>query len=303
MTDPDVNNIFFTTIIKKAIVIEPNKQNQNLRAEIDRLVKEEFEGKCIEEGYVSPGTLQITKRSLLQLVPNNFSGSMYTNVRMKAKICKPVKGNVVECEVEKINKMGLLAIYPPLSVIIPRSFHPNKDAFKDIEIGDKIKVEVIGTRFEINWDHIDVIARLYNPSKSDFKKKKTDIKIIESTGPQVDLLEDMSDISDLDDDGSDVAINEDEIIDDDTATIDEEELVIDEDDDILEDVDDDLIDEDIIDEDDMDELEMAGGNDSDMDEYKDNDNDEAELDEDEDEDEDDEDDLEDNDYGDEDEDA
>jgi len=198
MTD----NIYFTSIIKKSIIIEPKKQHVPLQDTIHSLIKQEFEGKCIEEGFIKSGSTHIIKRSLLKTVPNNFGANMYVDVRFKAEVCRPVKGNIIECTVEKINKMGLLATSGPLSVVIPRNFHSNKDAFKDIDIKSVIQIEVIGSRFEINWDHIDVIAKLYSHDNPKLKKKKTtntntdEIKVIDTPDDDdagVDLLDTVSD--------------------------------------------------------------------------------------------------------------
>jgi len=215
MTD----NIYFTSIIKKSIIIEPKKQNTQLHDTIHQLVKQEFEGKCIEEGFVKLGSTHITKRSLLKTVPNNFGANMYVDVRIKADICRPVKGNVIECTVEKINKMGLMAIAGPLSIVVPRNFHSNKDAFKDIDIKSVIQIEVIGARYEINWDHIDVIAKLYDNQKQKKKKMSTTdtIKIIETDEPDVDVLETLSD------GGEEEEV--DEVVDDDVDEIIDEEQV------------------------------------------------------------------------------
>ena len=191
MTD----NIYFISVIKKSIIIEPKKQTVPLQDTIHNLIKQEFEGKCIEEGYVKPGSTHIIKRSLLKTVANNFGANMYVDARIKAEICRPVKGNIIECTVEKINKMGLLATTGPLSIVIPRNFHSNKDAFKDIDIKSVIHVEVVGARFEINWDHIDVIAKLYDNQKN--KKKKMpindEIKIIDTPNSDIDVLDTLSD--------------------------------------------------------------------------------------------------------------
>ena len=219
----DLHKIYFTTIIKKTIVLEPNYHSGNINDNILKKIKDEFEAKCIEEGYVKEDSCKITKRSLLKLVPNVLNGYMYTDVRIKADICLPIKGNIIDCKVEKINKMGLISTEGPLSIVVPRSFHKDKDAFKDIEIGSAIVIEVIGARFDINWDHIDVISKLYNPNQQ--KKKKIDMKIIE-TGDNTDLLEEMSDNEDTlyEENGDE---EEDDILDDvevlDEGTIDEEE--------------------------------------------------------------------------------
>jgi DNA-directed RNA polymerase subunit E'/Rpb7 len=238
----ELNNIYFTTIIKKSIILDATQQSGDINDNILKIVKKEYEGKCIVEGYVKPDSCIVTKRSLLKLVPNILSGTMYTDLRIKADICLPVKGNVLNCTVDKINKMGLLAKEGPLIIAVPRSFHKDKDVFKDIQVGSKIKIEIIDSRFEINWDHIDVIAQLYDPTKH--KKKKSDIKIIQSDENSVDLLaenepETVEVPEEGEGDGAD-EIGADEIEDEEIEEIEDLDEDLAEDDDILEDdVDDD----------------------------------------------------------------
>jgi len=212
--------------------LNPKKQNSNLHDTIHNLIKQDFEGKCIEEGYIKPGSSHITKRSLLKIVPNTFGANMYVDVRIKVEICHPVKGNIIECTIEKINKMGLMAVAGPLSIVIPRNFHSNKDAFKDIDIKSVIQIEIIGARYEINWDHIDVIAKLYD----NHKKKKTvgihnaddELKIIETDEPVVDVLENLSDtegtIEEVEDIEEDYNGEDDEIIDEVDDAADDEDV-------------------------------------------------------------------------------
>lgn len=247
----ELSDIYFTSIIKKTIFLQPEEIKGDINDNILKIVKKEYEGKCIEEGYVKPDSCQVTRRSLLKLVPNILSGAMYSDVRIKADICLPVKGNVFSCKIEKINKMGLMAEEGPLSIVIPRSFHKDKDVFKDMELGDTIQVEVIASRFDINWEHVDVIAQLYDPNKPK-KAKVKEMKIIETENP-TDILEELSDNEEdvLQEEGDELDDDEDNVLDDDNTL--DDETVVDEDD---EEEDEEIL----LDEDDLDEEgNMMGG--------------------------------------------
>jgi hypothetical protein len=68
-----------------------------------------------------------------------------------------------------MNKLGLLAELGPLMIIVPKEIHSNKDAFKDIKIGDEIELLIIGKTFELNSKKISVYARLSTAGASKIK--------------------------------------------------------------------------------------------------------------------------------------
>lgn len=77
-----------------------------------------------------------------------------------SKICNIPVNSVVKAPIIKMNKLGLLAELGPLMIIVPKEIHSNKDAFKDIKIGDEIELLIIGKTFELNSKKISVYARL-----------------------------------------------------------------------------------------------------------------------------------------------
>jgi len=76
------------------------------------------------------------------------------------KICNIPVNSVVKAPIIKMNKLGLLAELGPLMIIVPKEIHSNKDAFKDIKIGDEIELLIIGKTFELNSKKISVYAKL-----------------------------------------------------------------------------------------------------------------------------------------------
>ena len=58
------NDIYFYTQIKKRVSLNPRYLDENFPAYIEKIVKNNVEGKCIKEGYVVPNTVIILKRSI-----------------------------------------------------------------------------------------------------------------------------------------------------------------------------------------------------------------------------------------------
>jgi DNA-directed RNA polymerase subunit E'/Rpb7 len=127
---------------------------------IEKIVKNNVEGRCIREGYVVPGTTIVLERSMGNLNNNQFNGNIIYDVKIGVKICNIPINSVVKAPIIKMNKLGLLAEMGPLMIIVPKEIHTNKDAFKDIKIGDEIELLIIGKTFELNSKKISVYARL-----------------------------------------------------------------------------------------------------------------------------------------------
>jgi DNA-directed RNA polymerase subunit E'/Rpb7 len=127
---------------------------------IEKIVKNNVEGRCIREGYVVPGTTFVLERSMGNLNNNQFNGNIIYDVKIGVKICNIPVNSVVKAPIIKMNKLGLLAELGPLMIIVPKEIHSNKDAFKDIKIGDEIELLIIGKTFELNSKKISVYARL-----------------------------------------------------------------------------------------------------------------------------------------------
>jgi DNA-directed RNA polymerase subunit E'/Rpb7 len=136
---------------------------------IEKIVKNNVEGKCIREGYVVPGTTIVLERSMGNLNNNQFNGNIIYDVKIGVKICNIPVNSVVKAPIIKMNKLGLLAELGPLMIIVPKEIHNNKDAFKDIKIGDEIELLIIGKTFELNSKKISVYARLSSSGSQKMK--------------------------------------------------------------------------------------------------------------------------------------
>ena len=154
------NDIYFHTQINRRVSLNPRFLNVDFVKYIEKIVKNNVEGRCIREGYVVPGTTIVLERSMGNLNNNQFNGNIIYDVKIGVKICNIPVNSVVKAPIIKMNKLGLLAELGPLMIIVPKEIHSNKDAFKDIKIGDEIELLIIGKTFELNSKKISVYARL-----------------------------------------------------------------------------------------------------------------------------------------------
>lgn len=113
-------------------------------------LKERLEQRCSPHGYVLPGTLDILTRSTGMVDSGRFSGDWAFLVKAKGSVLNPPEGSLVEVEVLKSNKMGVYAVYEnAIRLMVPRDLHLGDEEFDALKVGDRIKVEIQKSRFQL----------------------------------------------------------------------------------------------------------------------------------------------------------
>jgi hypothetical protein len=113
-------------------------------------LKERLEQRCSPHGYVLPGSLEILTRSTGMVDSGRFSGDWAFLVKAKGRVLHPPEGTMVEVEVLKSNKMGIYAVYEnAIRLMVPRDLHLGDEEFDALKVGDRIKVEIQKSRFQL----------------------------------------------------------------------------------------------------------------------------------------------------------
>lgn len=166
-----MDNIFFNCVLTKKIIVESKYLNENIDEYINKSLKTKTEAICINEGYIKNDSIKILKKSVGILFGSRFTGDITYNVAYTADICNPVIGNVIDCKVKFINKLGILGNNGPIVIIISKQFHINDEYFNKIKENDIIKIEVIAKKFSINDVEIKVVGRIWNENINTINKK------------------------------------------------------------------------------------------------------------------------------------
>jgi DNA-directed RNA polymerase subunit E'/Rpb7 len=228
-----MDNIYFNCVLTKKIIVKSKFLNGNVDEYIEDYLKKSIEGLCINEGYVKEGTLKILKKSVGKLSGSLFNGDITYEVVYTANLCNPVIGNILDCKVKFVNKLGILGNNGPITIIIGKQFHSNENSLNIISENDIVKVEVIAKKFSLNDKEIKIIAKLWGQNDSDIieTKKQTKKDLISSDLTPIlqetdfidnDYEEDSDNNSD-DNDQYSIDEEEDEDIDDDIIYSDDEE--------------------------------------------------------------------------------
>ena len=169
-----MDNIYFNCILTKKIIVEARYLNENIDNYIENYIKTKVEGCCVDEGYIKPDTVKILKKSVGMLLGSRFTGDVTYEIAYTASVCNPMIGNIIDCKVKFVNKLGLLGNNGPITIIIGKQFHVNDDELNKINENDTVKVEVIAKKFYLNDKEIKIIAKLWNENdkKENVNKKE-----------------------------------------------------------------------------------------------------------------------------------
>jgi hypothetical protein len=131
-----------------------------------------MEGKCIEEGFIRPGSIRIMSYS------NGVINTEYIEFQtvFTCKICHPVEGMLIECKSKTITKAGIHAEVMenevvPLTIFVARDHHNMDRYFQTIKEDATIHIRVIGIRYELNDPYICAIGKLVERPVSSSKPK------------------------------------------------------------------------------------------------------------------------------------
>ena len=227
-----MTELFIPIKFKSNVIIKPNELDTNFEDTILQKLKSIYENVCSKYGYIKNNSIKIIKRSIGTIKNQHFNGNISFDVICIAEICNPIQGSIIKCRVKAKNSLGLLAEgyfdkIPILEIIVPKisagiQSEINLDA---ISVGQEIKIEVCGKKYQLFDKHISIIGRAIK-NKEEFIKTA----IIEDADDENQNIKD--------DEDDNIEIYEDEI-DNDEENEEEEKQKIGEDEEDEEDEDDD----------------------------------------------------------------
>ena len=157
-----MDSLYFTNRCSIRVSLMAREINNSITETLKKKIKAMVEGKCIREGYVKPGSVEIVKKSMGSMMMNHFNGDILYNVEYNCDICDPKEGMIINCDVENINKMGIVAYGGDgaLNVLIAKQHHLEDENFNSIKENDNIYISVIGVRKEYGDKQISIIGKL-----------------------------------------------------------------------------------------------------------------------------------------------
>ena len=156
----------YTALFEEQVALTPKDLCHDITSFDDLLkdkLKVKLEGKCSRHGYVISDTLTILSRSMGTAERGRFTGSILFFIQAEAEVLNPPEGEELEGIVIRKNKMGMYVSYSvkdgdteteAIRVIVPRDLHIGNEDFEKVEIGERVKIQIKKSRFQINDPYI-----------------------------------------------------------------------------------------------------------------------------------------------------
>lgn len=153
-------NIYSKSILTKKITLPIKSINKKIDETLKKKIIENYEGKCVSEGYIKKDSYKFISKSCGVIEGNTIT----INVVFECEICLPVEGMIFSCIIRNKTKAGIRAELDeessPVIIFIARDHHNNNQTFIKANEGDTINVSVIGQRYELNDKYISVIGEI-----------------------------------------------------------------------------------------------------------------------------------------------
>ena len=165
-----------TQLFTENIKLNLNEINtKNLNLKIYSKICGKIEGKCYNNGFVLKDSVELINKRLGKFINVDTSNYLNYNVRFTATLIQPGIEDVIECHIDNINKLGIIAYIKykdiiegsdenngldrsPLIIIIPNESIENIEKYN---INQKIKVIVKAIRFKFNANKIQLVANIH----------------------------------------------------------------------------------------------------------------------------------------------
>ncbi len=144
--------------LSKKVHIHSKHLQKNIQSSLMLQLKQNYENKCISEGFIQRNSITIVDYSLGRA--NYIKGGVDYDVVFQADICMPHNGQRFRAQVKLKTKVGIHAETPPIKVLIPRDLHIGNEEFESVKVDEDIEFEVVGSQFKQEDEIIVVVGKL-----------------------------------------------------------------------------------------------------------------------------------------------
>ena len=162
-------------IITESIHIDPVLLNRkSIDSVLMTLLKKKLVNKCLNIGYILNHDIKFINKSMGELVEIDNNTNIIYKIRASVYIVNPTINSKLDCYIDNINKMGIIAYIKmkdivteyegknnlnnsPVIIIIP-----NDDTIdtKKYSIGEKINITINASRIKFNTNKIQLIGKI-----------------------------------------------------------------------------------------------------------------------------------------------
>ena len=215
------SEIFMRVLLNDKIKLEPRYINKNINKELTYRLKEKLEGKCTRHGYIKKHSIESYKVTPGIIEMYSLNGAIQYEIYFHADVCNPMLGTIINAKVMNVNKFGILAesgytdpdsneFSNILEIIIAKNSVSivSEVNLENVQIGDEVRVEIMGKKYELNDKQITIIGRIVkekvvNIGSTKHSHNKDDEDDEDDDGEEEELIKEEDEEDDEEDDDDD----------------------------------------------------------------------------------------------------
>lgn len=177
----NIQNPYVNTYLYSNVGLHPSQFDNDIYKHLKNNLTRKLQGRCYKGyGYISK-IYKIDERQGGGIIAEDPSASAIYKVKFSCKICRPLKGTIIICEVMAINKSIIHLRNGPINVLIfeeSGTVNQNNFVFDDkknvllakiennqkipVVVGTHVEIKVIASRIEHNSNRILIMGTLEN---------------------------------------------------------------------------------------------------------------------------------------------
>ncbi len=177
----NIQNPYVNTYLYSVVNLHPSQFDNDIYKHLKNNLARKLQGRCYKGyGYISK-IYKIDERQGGEIIAEDPSASALYKVKFSCKICRPLRGTVIICEVMSINKSIIHLRNGPINVLIfeeSGAVNQNNFVFDDkknvllakignnqkmpVVQGTHVEIKVVASRIEHNSNRILIIGTLEN---------------------------------------------------------------------------------------------------------------------------------------------
>ena len=109
---------YINTSLYSIVSLDAAQMNNDIYSNLKSNLIRQLEGKCYREyGYINK-IYAITERGHGMILPENPLASATFKVKFNCKLCNPLKGTQIICQIDKVTSFMISLIAGPIKIII-----------------------------------------------------------------------------------------------------------------------------------------------------------------------------------------
>ncbi len=159
-------------IFNNNISLYPSDLNKDIDNIILKKLKKTYEGYCKDNCFILKNSINIINKSLGKIETHENKNIIKYDVKYSCDIISPTNGEEIDIIVNNITKMGIIGYIKidekysksdnpfensPLIVIVPED---KIDNINDINVGQKLKTEILNYRIKFRNEQIQVVCKI-----------------------------------------------------------------------------------------------------------------------------------------------